>query len=122
MRPSANGRKARVAAAWPAPSPPMPGVSTSTRPFASSGLGHGDVDPLDRPWRCSGFPASVTQSGIEAGSIVLDDGLVALVVGAPGRPVLAVAEQGDRRGGEIVVDRANGLADEGVRRASSCPA
>ena len=39
IRPSAKGRNASVAAAWPAPSPPMPGVSTTTRPCLSSGLG-----------------------------------------------------------------------------------
>ena len=39
MRPSAKGRNASVAAAWPAPRPPIPGVSTTTSPCLSSGLG-----------------------------------------------------------------------------------
>ena len=36
-----------VAAAWPAPRPPMPGVSTTTRPCFSSGLGTVISTPLD---------------------------------------------------------------------------
>ncbi len=66
--PSAYGRKASVAAAYPVATPPAPGVSTMATPSARNGLGTA-MSMRSTLRLLSGLPASVTQSRIVAGSI-----------------------------------------------------
>ncbi len=61
ISPSEKGRKAMVAAAWPPPRPPMPGVSTSITPSASRRLGT-EMSTRSTPLWLPSLPCSVTQS------------------------------------------------------------
>ncbi len=79
INPSANGRKLSVAAACPAPSPPIPGVSTITRPCLSNGLGTTMSTRSTRLW-LPGLPASLTQSP------TCSIGIVSVVGGSPAAP------------------------------------
>ncbi len=94
-----------MAAACPAPRPPMPGVSTSTSPCVRIALGTA-ISTRSTPRSLPGFPASVTHVARSSIVDLLGD---LLAVDAPshhGGGLVGVADERDRGGREVVVDRA----------------
>ena len=110
---SADGRNARVAAAWAAFRPPTPGVSTSAIPRPRNAFG--------RPTSTSSDPASMVAAvplRDPAADLVrrdrLDDQLAALAPPDDRRRLVVVADDGDGDRREVVVHRTDRAAEQRV--------
>ena len=104
----------------------MPGVSTMTRPCFSNGLWHDDLDPIDLLVVAGVADLADPLVQVVDGDVLDDRRVVRLarlgLAAHDGTRLVAAAHEGDRRGGEVVIDRAHVLAEQRVDRANSCPA